>query len=548
MRLRNQLALTVLLLSLAQVAAVVPITLRNLRQLLETQETQRLNRVMLTADAVVKRRAADTRHAMEELAQSAELEAVSKEAVKVPPPPTLTTAAATLMVPRGLEVLSLLDPLGRTLSSGHLPARIGDLDETLFEVTKTEPDRVRTVLVELSDEAGLHRVPALVSARPVDYGDTRLWAVGGVLLTDSFAAELHRLTGARVEVSAGDATLISAGEPVSKGTVRQLDLDPATVRLYFSRSDVVATQGQVLFGLIAFASLGLLLTMVLGLYLSRRITRPLEALTDATRRIASGNLEVKVVETAAGEVKTLIDTFNRMTQDLKTTTDKLVASERIAAWQEVARRLAHEIKNPLTPIKMSLETLLAAGKQGHPKFEQLFLESAGAVLEEVERLRRTVDEFSQFARLPKPKLEPLSLTQLVQQLMQLYAPHGEPEVRYRLDAAPDVMVLGDRDQLTQVAVNLVKNAEEAMATTGGTVTVRVVRDGSQALLEVEDEGPGVPDSARARIFEPYVTSKAHGTGLGLAIAARIAEEHSGELKLTSPPGAGARFTLRLPGR
>src|SRR5450432_591026 len=214
---------------------------------------------------------------------------------------------------------------------------------------------------------------------------------------------------------------------------------------------MLATQAEVLRAFLAFASLGLALALLSGVLVSRRITRPLEALTDASRRIAAGEMDVKVGERASGEVRTLIDTFNSMTGDLQATTDKLVQSERIAAWQEVARRLAHEIKNPLTPIKMSLETLMALGKRNDPRFAATFQESAGAVLEEVERLRRTVDEFSHFARLPHPTLARLSLTELAAQVLTLYPAHA---VTYRSELAPDVFIDGDRDQLTQVLVNL----------------------------------------------------------------------------------------------
>jgi nitrogen fixation/metabolism regulation signal transduction histidine kinase len=234
-----------------------------------------------------------------------------------------------------------------------------------------------------------------------------------------------------------------------------------------------------------------------------------------------------------------------MTTDLKATTEKLVASERVAAWQEVARRLAHEIKNPLTPIQMSLETLVALREKDSGKFDQLFKESAVAVLEEVARLKRIVDEFSRFARLPKPQLAPLSLTELCTQVVGLYGSDGT-RLRYVADIAPGVNVQADRDQLTQVVINLIKNAEEAMAEKGGQVTLRLRTDNHSALIEVEDQGPGIPESERSRIFEPYFTTKQGGTGLGLAIASRIASEHGGALSVDGVPTGGARFRLQLP--
>jgi nitrogen fixation/metabolism regulation signal transduction histidine kinase len=376
------------------------------------------------------------------------------------------------------------------------------------------------VLVSLSAAEGLVEVPALVSARPVDYGERRVWIVGGLLLNEARARSLAQLTGARVELHAKGVRIASAGSAAPPTLERTLRLgDVATATLSFSQADLVATRAEVLRAFLGFAGVGLLLSVLLGFVISRRITRPVEALTDAAQRIAGGAPGVTVdASRASGELKQLIETFNRMTGDLKDATDKLLASERIAAWQEVARRLAHEIKNPLTPIRMSLETLLAASQRGplDERFTRLFAESARAVLEEVDRLKRIVDEFSQFARLPRPTLAPLDLAELVAPVMALYGPHDG--LRF----------------------------ETALAGRSGAITVRVRAEGDRALLEVQDEGPGIPPQLRERLFEPYVTSKEQGTGLGLAIALRIAREHGGSLELVPREGPGALFRLALP--
>ena len=166
------------------------------------------------------------------------------------------------------------------------------------------------------------------------------------------------------------------------------------------------------------------------------------------------------------------------------------------------------------------------------------------VADNVDRLKRIVDEFSQFARLPRPVLAPLELSELAQQVMSLYAPHDG--LTYVVELEPGLRVQGDRDQLTQVLVNLVKNAEEAMAAQGGgVVTIRTSAKGRDAVLEVADSGPGIPAEIKARLFEPYVTSKPQGTGLGLAIALRIAQEHEGAL-VAEDASPGARFKLTLP--
>jgi two-component system nitrogen regulation sensor histidine kinase NtrY len=553
MRLRTVLALAFIALSLLQVAAVVPIALRNLSALLQRQQDSRINQEMVAVDATVQRLGSDVQRAMDELASSPALEDVARDAAKTPPPPALTSAAGALMIPRGLSVLSLFDAEGHTLSSGHLPARLGDPDEALF-ITTRSIRALTPVQVELRDETGLHTRPALVSSRALDYGDTRIWAVGGSLLDERVAGQLARITGARVEVWSQDTRLSASGNAAEPTTLRTVSFAPAAeLRLYFSRADLIATRQEVLRAFLALAALGLLLSVGVGFILSRRVTRPVEALTDAARRIASGELFVRVDERATGELLALVQTFNKMTVDLKATTDKLLASERIAAWQEVARRLAHEIKNPLTPIRMSLETLIAASDRDSARFHSLFKESAGAVLEEVDRLKRIVDEFSRFARLPRPTLTRINLGELCTQILALYTPHpiaGEqsPLISYRPVLEPGIVVEADRDQLTQVLVNLIKNAEEAMTTTGkgGSVHIAVRGTESLALVEVEDEGPGIAPHLRARLFEPYVTTKPAGTGLGLAIASRIIQEHNGRLEAGGESGRGALFTISLP--
>lgn len=545
MRLRWTLTLAFLALAVAQVVVVVPVALRSLSALLDQQLQARLNQLMVAADAETARLEADVQRRMDELASSAALEAVAREAAEVPAPPEVTRAAMELMEPRGLDVLALVDDEGRTLSSGHLPARLGEPGDPLFAVTRT-PTAVQPVLVDVSSASGLTQAPAIVTARAIDYGERRVWAIGGVRVGEAHAAALARLTGASVEITSVGSPVAAVGDERA-GVLRRRTLgEVAQVTFRFSRADFFATRRQVLRGFLALALIGLLLSVALGFVVSARVSRPVDALTGAARQIASGAPGV-LVETrgATGELRDLIDTFNRMTVDLKAATDRLVASERVAAWQEVARRLAHEVKNPLTPIRMSLETLRAATQRGplDERFRVLFDESSRVVLEEVDRLKRIVDEFSHFARLPRPTLAELDLGATIAPLMALYSPHDG--LRYDVRLASGVRARADKDQLAQVLVNLVKNAEEAMPE-GGLVSVRVRAAESCAILEVEDEGPGVPAELKDRLFEPYVTTKPQGSGLGLAIASRIATEHGGELSVHDAPRRGTVFRLTLP--
>jgi nitrogen fixation/metabolism regulation signal transduction histidine kinase len=191
---------------------------------------------------------------------------------------------------------------------------------------------------------------------------------------------------------------------------------------------------------------------------------------------------------------------------------------------------------------MAVETLQRAHQRGAAQFDALFAESAQTVLAEVARLKHIVAEFSAFARMPQPKLQSLDLSELVAGALQLYK---GGETRLELALAPDLPpALADRDQITQVVINLVENARDALAGSGRILVTTRAR-GSAVELEVADDGPGLSDEARAKLFTPYFTTKAKGTGLGLAIVHRIVSDHGGEIRVDAAPGSGARFTVVL---
>ncbi|WP_224243753.1 sensor histidine kinase [Hyalangium gracile] len=544
MRLRTRLALAFALLALVPLAVVVPLTLNRLRATLSRELDARMEGATTSAQEALERSAERAQRAVEELVESTAMEDLARDAREAPTRAIQADTAAGLMKSRGLTVLSLFDGQGTTLSSGHLPARRGDPDPNLFAVTQQNASKPVPVRVSVRSVEGLRDVPALVVARPVD--DLRLWAVGGVLLDEGLAQHLARITQAQVSLRSGETVVAQAGNVPAPTVERVIPLgNAAEVRLTFSRAAVLEAERGVTGAFLLLAAFGLAFAVLLGLLMARRITRPVEALTEGARRVAEGARDVQVTAQASGEVEELVRAFNHMTSELRSTTERLMASERIAAWQEVARRLAHEIKNPLTPIQMSLETLLAAQSAQDARFPTLFRDSAAVVLEEVDRLRRIVDEFSRFARLPKPQLAPVDLGELAQNVLSLYATPPEG-ITLLPTLQTGVVARADRDQLTQVLVNLVKNAEEAMKGKGGSVRVRVKGTETDAIVEVEDTGPGIPPEHRARIFEPYFTTKEGGTGLGLAIAARILQEHGGKLEVGGEPGEGARFSVVLP--
>jgi nitrogen fixation/metabolism regulation signal transduction histidine kinase len=237
-----------------------------------------------------------------------------------------------------------------------------------------------------------------------------------------------------------------------------------------------------------------------------------------------------------------------MLEDLKTSKEKLVIAERIAAWQEIARRLAHEIKNPLTPIQMAMDTLRKSYRKQHPAFPEILEESTSTVLQEADRLKKIVAEFSDFARMPKPELARLDLNEVVRSAVALY----QDAAPVTANLAPDLpQIDADKSQLNQIVLNLVENARDAIgARSEGKITVTTKRGDTsdRVLLVVDDNGPGVPAELKDRVFAPYFTTKhgKGGTGLGLAIVHRIVSDHGGRITIADASGGGARFSIELP--
>jgi len=222
----------------------------------------------------------------------------------------------------------------------------------------------------------------------------------------------------------------------------------------------------------------------------------------------------------------------------------LLQAERAAAWREMARRLAHELKNPIFPIQLSIETLRRAQDQEDRRFGELFRESSDTILEELRSLKQIIEEFSEFARMPRPQLRPTDPTAVLDQVLALYQARLAGFVLER-DVAPDLPLLpADPDLLGRALGNLVANALEAMAP-GGTLRVAVSRAGAGVAIEVADSGPGLTQEQRTRLFTPYFTTKKGGTGLGLAIVQGIVSDHGGRIEVQSEPGQGTTFRLLL---
>lgn len=222
----------------------------------------------------------------------------------------------------------------------------------------------------------------------------------------------------------------------------------------------------------------------------------------------------------------------------------LAQAEKRAAWQEVARRMAHEVKNPLTPIQLTAQRLLRRGRDGRLDAASV-QEGAETILAEVASLSRLVDSFSRFARLPVPQFAPCDPAELLRQVAALYEPN-HPDIRWRLEVPEEALsALWDGDMVKRALINLVDNALAALEGRPGAIDLSLQAEGDRLRFDVADDGPGVPEADRERLFEPYFSTKRKGTGLGLAIVRRIAQDHGGDARY-EPLDPGSRFSLVLP--
>ena len=413
----------------------------------------------------------------------------------------------------------------------HAQIRVDSTVETVLVVEAARLSRkgANTVAISASRRvgdkllAGL-RVPGRVDARVVD-------AKGIVVLPPKSADWAQLATDpVRVPLRGVDGEQVAAIEiAVSSANLDQL-----------LRNITWISAGLALGALV--------LVVLVGLFVARRVARDLESLVEGSLAAARGDLDHRVPVRSKDEVGAVASAFNFMMEDLKTSKDRLVIAERIAAWQEIARRLAHEIKNPLTPIQMAMDTLRKTWKKQHPEFSEILDESTTTVLQEADRLKHIVSEFSDFARMPKPELQRVDLNDVVRSVVTLY--QGAAPVETQLaERLPELDA--DKNQLHQVVLNLVENARDAISKReGGAITVRtrLGEAGDRALLVVEDNGPGVPPELKDKVFAPYFTTKhaKGGTGLGLAIVHRIVSDHGGRIMIGDAKGGGARFTIELP--
>jgi two-component system nitrogen regulation sensor histidine kinase NtrY len=309
---------------------------------------------------------------------------------------------------------------------------------------------------------------------------------------------------------------------------------------------VVFTIGLALYG---FFSLPLmLLAFLVSFVLSDQLIKPFASLEQATRKVAEGDFSFRILSRADDSLSFLVRSFNAMISELDRNRVELVKTEKIGAWQEVAQRLAHEIKNPLTPIKLSAQRILKKYQEGGPDFAQALSSSVDSIIHEVNALDKLINEFRSFSHPPQPRLESVGIGALIRELVSQYVDNPS-RVVFDQAGVRELVAPADPAQLRQVLVNLVRNSLEAMPAGGRLVLgTDVIKKGDTPYcrIQIRDQGSGIPAELRDRVFSPYFTTKENGTGLGLPIAERIVMDHKGRIWFESWPGAGTIFYVDLP--
>ena len=297
---------------------------------------------------------------------------------------------------------------------------------------------------------------------------------------------------------------------------------------------------------------GIVLALFLSGWAAARVTRPVEQLAEAAQSVAAGNWDTRVQLSGRDEVAQLAKSFNQMTTELLAQKERLVQAERVAAWRELARRLAHELKNPLFPLQLTVENLIRSRTQHPEQFEEVFRESSETLLTELANLKGIIARFSEFSKMPQPQLQQVNVNDVLRGVVQLFQAQikvpGKPAIECRLEMDESLgAIAADPELLHRAISNLVLNAMDAMPQ-GGKITFLSRGEPQKVVIEVADTGTGLTPEECARIFTPYYTSKQHGSGLGLAIVQSVVSDHGGTISVRSQPGKGTAFVIELPER
>jgi two-component system nitrogen regulation sensor histidine kinase NtrY len=288
----------------------------------------------------------------------------------------------------------------------------------------------------------------------------------------------------------------------------------------------------------------IIIIMSAGWGIAQQLSIPVRELTLAAREIGKGNLDVHVDQRSRDEIGELVKSFDQMAVEIKSSRISLAAAERKLAWTEMAKQVAHEIKNPLTPMKLSIQHLRQAFKDKAKDLPVIVDRTTQIIIEQIDALSRIAAEFSHYARMPEKRFERISLDETVLECVELFSKVKGIEFRVKFDDNGSQLI-ADKDELRRVFINIIRNSVQAMDK-GGTITVDSKIVGSSCRIRFMDSGEGIPANLLSKVFEPNFSTKTDGTGLGLAISQKIIQELNGTIGISSNPGKGTTVEINLP--
>lgn len=315
---------------------------------------------------------------------------------------------------------------------------------------------------------------------------------------------------------------------------------------YLSRQEQLNIQMQKLIAFFVDVYVVVFLCIaIIAFIVSNSIVRPLTLLQRRLEETSLGTENKPIEWGSRDEIGQIISSYNHMLVKLAQSEKKLASTERELAWKEMARQVAHEIKNPLMPMKLSVQHLVRAWKEQHPNLPKMFDKVTATILVQIDSLTGIANSFSEFARMPEPQKEECRLNEIVQQVADLYSHHDHARIEVEIRTG-DYRMYTDPDQLSRVINNVVKNALQAIQDKDGLVRIFAYRTTTHLNLEISDNGDGIPEDIRPRIFQPNFSTKTSGMGLGLAIVKKIIEYNGGTITFSSTLGEGTTFYISLP--
>jgi signal transduction histidine kinase len=515
------------------------------------------------------RREFDERSA--EVARRVEAAARSPEVVRAasdPDPSQYYDVAGGAAQQHALDFLEVVSSDSTIISSAQYPARFG------FKLQNLPASGVFLKKEDLPDGPQL----GLLAVKPVTGGTGAVSVVGGVRIDQHFVSTLVLPEGMEARlVRIVDPGLMSQdlqGQPEAAELVRAVqetraeqtrvigentvtaipmqgagDSQAAVLLLSSSRRELGDMKASIRKTALLVGLAGVVVGIALSFWAAARVTQPVRQLASAVRQVAAGDWTARAVVDSRDEIGQLAEDFNLMASQLIDSRERMLQAERVAAWRELARRLAHELKNPLFPLQITIENLKRARSAPPDLFDEVFDESTTTLLAEVENLKKIIGRFSDFSRMPAPQFETVQLNDVVNKVMRAFEAQlsaaDSPKIDGRVELSPELPpVSADPEQIERVLRNLVLNALDAMPS-GGTLTVRTGSNDGKVQLDVSDTGAGLTPEECQRLFTPYYTTKQHGTGLGLAIVQSVVSDHGAAISVNSVPGEGATFRIEF---